>query len=584
MKTNHAELAERAARAGGLDQARDHLEKAIAAEPRNPVHRLNLAMVLERLGEPARMAERLSEVLRLKPDANDAARWLSALSTRFRLADAAILDPIGLRAALAFSNVDRQALAKTAFDQLTDHGSLNAPLADALANGFRAAGQALVLKRTGTALKDDLLLASLAAAPIMNPAIEQLLTGVRRALLLDVLPQRFAEDKALNAFAVALAEQLNLNEHLWFADLDELQAIGTLKATAGAPNRDLLLALYVPAAELIKLVPLSGLKPKALAAVLGEIAAETARWQTLEPSVKSVAPARDKTSVAVAGHYAKAPYPRYQALHEPTAGVGRQALARFAGADNLGFMDAPFDVLIAGCGTGRQAIMAAHAYGPNARITAIDISRPSLAYATRMAERLNLGHITFIEADILAVEKLGGIFDIIESIGVLHHMADPAAGLAKLTGILKPKGLMYLGLYAHSARELVHTIQTDKGFPGVGCTDDALRAFRYHLLTLPADDRLSDIRVSHDFYTTPEVRDLLFHPNEEAFALPEIETHLAAQKLQFLGFTLGGEGPKLFKAAYPKSAWPGTLAEWVSLETSNPGLFEAMYRFWVRKE
>ena len=582
MKANHAELAQNAARAGDLEAARAHLEKGIAAEPRNPVHRLNLAMVLEKLGEPARMAERLSEVLRLKPDSSDAGRWLSVLASRFRLADDAKLDPIGLKAALTFVNVDRQALVKTAFDQLKEHGALKAPFTETAANGFTAAGKALVAKRTADALKDDLLLGSLAAGAITDPAIEQLLIAVRRALLLDVPPERFAEDKALNGIAVAIVRQLDLNEHLWFADTDERSAVENLKAKTDSPNRSLLLALYLPASELIQLIPIADLKPKALRDAIHDIAAETARWQAHEPAIESIAPAGDKTSAAVAMHYACHPYPRYQALHEPSAGAGRQALGRYAGAESVAFMDAPFDVLIAGCGTGRQALMAAHAYGPNARITAIDVSRPSLAYAKRMTERLKLQGITFIEADILEIEKLGTTFNIVESIGVLHHMADPLAGLAKLAGVLKPKGLMYIGLYAKAARDLVQTIRADADYPGAGCTDDQLRAFRHRLLKIEDDPR-AGLRVSQDFYSTSEVRDLLFHPNELAFTLEEIESALTAQKLEFLGFTLGGEGPRLFKEAYPKSIWPGTLPQWTKLEAGHPSLFEAMYRFWVRR-
>ena len=44
-------------------------------------------------------------------------------------------------------------------------------------------------------------------------------------------------------------------------------------------------------------------------------------------------------------------------------------------------------------------------------------------------------------------------FDIIESAGVLHHMADPVAGWRTLTNCLKPNGLMKIGLYSNLARQ-----------------------------------------------------------------------------------------------------------------------------------
>ena len=43
-------------------------------------------------------------------------------------------------------------------------------------------------------------------------------------------------------------------------------------------------------------------------------------------------------------------------------------------------------------------------------------------------------------------------FDIIESVGVLHHMEDPIEGWRSLVDVLKPSGLMKIGLYSNLAR------------------------------------------------------------------------------------------------------------------------------------
>ena len=52
-----------------------------------------------------------------------------------------------------------------------------------------------------------------------------------------------------------------------------------------------------------------------------------------------------------------------------------------------------------------------------------------------------------MQADILDFkDKLNKQFDIIESIGVLHHMDNPMAGWKILTDCLKPGGLMKIGL------------------------------------------------------------------------------------------------------------------------------------------
>ena len=47
---------------------------------------------------------------------------------------------------------------------------------------------------------------------------------------------------------------------------------------------------------------------------------------------------------------------------------------------------------------------------------------------------------------------LGRTFDLIESNGVLHHMADPWAGWRVLLSLLRPGGFMRIGLYSEIAR------------------------------------------------------------------------------------------------------------------------------------
>src|SRR5690606_10753525 len=121
-------------------------------------------------------------------------------------------------------------------------------------------------------------------------------------------------------------------------------------------------------------------------------------------------------------------------------------------AQRLVFMDGPFDVLIAGAGTGKQALQSAFAYGPQARLLATDLSAASLGYAKSAATRYGVSNVEFMVADILDIDRLDRQFDIIECVGVLHHMADPWAGWRKLLSCLKPGGLMYLGLYSAVSR------------------------------------------------------------------------------------------------------------------------------------
>src|SRR6185312_7731228 len=108
------------------------------------------------------------------------------------------------------------------------------------------------------------------------------------------------------------------------------------------------------------------------------------------------------------------------------------------------------DILVAGCGTGQHPIELALRL-KDADVLAIDLSLASLAYAQRQSEALGL-NIRYAQADILRLADTGLHFDLIESSGVLHHMADPFAGWRALLSMLRPGGVMQVGLYSTTAR------------------------------------------------------------------------------------------------------------------------------------
>ena len=59
---------------------------------------------------------------------------------------------------------------------------------------------------------------------------------------------------------------------------------------------------------------------------------------------------------------------------------------------------------------------------------AIDLSLKSLSFAKRKSQEIGLKNIKYIQADILDLKNLNKSFDVIESVGVLHHMKDPMIG------------------------------------------------------------------------------------------------------------------------------------------------------------
>src|SRR5262249_30166976 len=156
--------------------------------------------------------------------------------------------------------------------------------------------------------------------------------------------------------------------------------------------------------------------------------------------------------------YEENPYPRWirpgpaNNAH-PVREFVRRHVSPARSADDI------LEVLIAGCGTGQEAVEFARFF-PDARILAVDLSVSSLSYAMRKTRELNVQNIDYAQADILNLSTCGRRFDVIVSSGVLHHLEHPEEGLQQLTSILRPSGLIRLGLYSRAAREGVSTAQS----------------------------------------------------------------------------------------------------------------------------
>ena len=106
-------------------------------------------------------------------------------------------------------------------------------------------------------------------------------------------------------------------------------------------------------------------------------------------------------------------------------------------------------VLDAGCGMGRFAEVCINA---GAEVHAIDLST-----AVEAAAR-NLGHhpnVSFYQADIMNLPFADGSFDVVYSIGVLHHTPDTKRAFLSLSRLVKPGGSIVIWVYATSLRVMI---------------------------------------------------------------------------------------------------------------------------------
>src|SRR5262249_14244783 len=134
--------------------------------------------------------------------------------------------------------------------------------------------------------------------------------------------------------------------------------------------------------------------PSLLSVQWPESVAELLRRQIREPlaeaadaeAIPALTPIDDGTSMEVMRQYEENPYPRWTLAAPATSPQATPPRTESAASGAAGSGQ---EILIAGCGTGRHAVLVAQRW-PLARILAIDLSRASLAYARRKARETGL--------------------------------------------------------------------------------------------------------------------------------------------------------------------------------------------------
>jgi len=304
----------------------------------------------------------------------------------------------------------------------------------------------------------------------------------------------------------------------------------------------------------------------------------------IRDTIESLTSVRDEVSLAVREQYEDSPYPRWNsvAIHTPVS-YRKETGSQFPGFNPPDFGDSGIDVLIAGCGTGRHAIMSATLY-KDANVLAIDLSLASLAFGVRKAHELGISNVTFSQADILELGSLNRRFHIIETSGVLHHMDHPETGLQVLVTLLQDGGLIHIGLYSEVARRDVTAARAyiaDKGFES---TPDGIRLARKSLAELDEDHPAQSVTRFRDYFTLSECRDLLFHAKEQQFRLIDIKKLLDRCNLKFVGFTFSNPRiPVQYKNQFPDDPCMANLGNWAKFEDRHPDTFAEMYQFMCQK-
>ena len=430
-------------------------------------------------------------------------------------------------------------------------------------------------------LAQPLLQLLLARAQVLTPEHETALAALR-AFALRVLPQpRLAWLIAEGPEPLAaLALQADLAGHAWPETAPEEAALSTLSpriAHRGATAQEMLLhACYRGWPEALAW-PAGLPESPILAEAHRRLSEEPAERRGLAAALPALTP-RAEDSERPTG-----PTTPWLATTLPQPRPLAEALRGLFPDLTLAPPPEPLSLLIAGCGTGEQAIAAASRF-TGAEALATDTSRAALAYAQQRAQAMGVRQIAFAAADPLALGSLERRFGLIAC--ELHRVADPAATWRALRGLLAPRGLMHIGLQSRLGRRALMPVQQRAGTgPGRPADAAALRRLRHWLIAHRDQPEAALVLSLREAWQLDELRTLLFPIGRRRTSLPEIAGLLDELDLRFLGFEFRDpRTPALFRSEHPQVGAERDLALWQAFEEARPATFTAGYRFWCRAQ
>lgn len=233
----------------------------------------------------------------------------------------------------------------------------------------------------------------------------------------------------------------------------------------------------------------------------------------------------------VAQHYRAYPYP----ARRPSDEEKRLVLGSPSHMDEVihyifgGRLPArPLRILVAGGGTGDGLVMLAQQCADRnipAEITYLDLSSASREIAEARIKVRGLSSVTFVTGSLLEVQRLApGPYDYIDCCGVLHHLPNPAHGLAALSSVLASHGGMGLMVYAPFGRSGVYPMQSAlRRIASYGSLPESERVDIAKRLSsaLPPSNLLRRNPLVRDHIDGGDagVYDLLLHAQDQAFTV-----------------------------------------------------------------
>ena len=268
----------------------------------------------------------------------------------------------------------------------------------------------------------------------------------------------------------------------------------------------------------------------------------------------------DNRTDAVRRFYEQAPFPGYTPLDTLQAIRRRGDRNRFA---HLLDRSISCDALVAeiGCGTGQMALYLARG---DRVVVGADLTRAPLLLAEAAARRFGLQRVMFVETDMRHAGLKQGSFDVVYCSGVLHHTPNPRRSFAELATLVRPGGMIVLGVYNAFAR--------------IPSRVRRLAAKLSRFRVVPFDPVLRD-RAAAPGRRDAWLRDQYLHPEEHRHTLAEVQRWFAENDVEFVrsypSAVLGDEPDDLFAPADDNWTFEGWLAQlgWMWTLGREGGLF-----------